>query len=103
MALLFASTLVLGACGGGGGNSAGPANPPVVVTPVPPPVSKAFSTPETTSIFLGKATFGGTSTQIDALADTEVSDWIVSEFDKPAHEYLPIGRNGSLTRWRSVK
>ncbi|NNC38983.1 MAG: DUF1800 domain-containing protein [Hyphomonadaceae bacterium] len=85
-ALLFASSIALSACGGGGSSSSAP---PTAGPPPPPPVSKAFSTPETTSVFLGKATFGGTETQVATLADTEVSDWIVSEFAKPAHEFLP--------------
>ena len=87
MPLLLASAITLSACGGGGSSSSAPntTTPP----PAPPPVSKAFSTPETTSVFLGKSTFGATPEQVETLADTEVSDWIVSEFNKPAHQYLP--------------
>jgi len=84
------SSLALAACGGG--SSPVSTAPPVVTTPPPPPpvqVSKAFLTETSTSRFLNQATFGPTYSEIQTLADTEVSEWIVAEFDKPATEYLP--------------
>ena len=60
-------------------------NPP----PPPPPISKAFQTEASTSRFLGKATFGASLSEINRLTNTEVSDWIKAEFEKPRILFLP--------------
>jgi len=89
IALLVSTSFALTACGGGG--SPATSAPPPVVAPPPPPVvqvSPAFRTETSTSRFLNKATFGTTHGEIQSLADTEVSDWIISEFNKPASLYL---------------
>ena len=85
---------LLTACGGGGSNSPDPA-PPVVVTPPPapppppPPAAEGvFATAESTSRFLTFATFGPEPDAVEMLTGTEASDWIRSEFDKPASPAL---------------
>ena len=45
-----------------------------------------FATAESTSRFLSRATFGATQSDIDAYTATEVSDWMLAEFNKPAHD-----------------
>ncbi|PHS36197.1 MAG: hypothetical protein COA91_12355, partial [Robiginitomaculum sp.] len=52
--------------------------------PPPPPqqVSPGFKTETSTAQFLSRSTFGATRAQINALTDTEVSDWILAEFNK---------------------
>jgi len=76
---ILLAPLILAACGGG--SSPTPPPPP----PPPPPggqVSKAFSTEISTAQFLSRATFGATKAQVDELANTEVSDWLIAEFNK---------------------
>jgi len=70
---------ILAACGGG--STPAPPPPP---TPPPPPkqVSPGFKTETSTAQFLSRATFGATKVQINGLTDTEVSDWILAEFNK---------------------
>jgi uncharacterized protein (DUF1800 family) len=45
-----------------------------------------FADAASTSRFLSRATFGATQADIDALTGTEVSDWIIAEFNKPAND-----------------
>ncbi len=76
LTFIMFTPFVLAACGGGS-----PPPPP----PPPPPgsqISKIFETEFSTAQFLSRATFGATKTQIDGLAGTEVSDWILGEFNK---------------------
>ncbi len=76
--ILLAPT-ILSACGGSGSSPTAPPPPP------PPPggqSSKVFETENSTAQFLARATFGATKAQIDELTDTEVSDWLVNEFNK---------------------
>ena len=89
-----ALALVLGltACGGGGGSDGGslpggtgtspPPPPPPPTPPPPPPASTAFSTQESTALFLSQATFGPTLSDISGLTGTAPSDWLLSEFNK---------------------
>ncbi len=88
-AITFAAALLLSSCGGGGSSSAAPTPPPVTTNPPPSAVSNIFATQSATSRFLGKATFGATQADIDTLTGTEVADWIIAEFAKPATIYLP--------------
>ncbi len=76
--------IILSACGGG--STPAPTPPP---PPPPPPkqVSPGFKTDTSTAQFLSRATFGATKAQINTLTDTEVSDWILAEFAKPATLY----------------
>ena len=83
----LSATLLLASCGGSGG-SADPSTS-VVPPPPPPPPSGIFESEAEASRFLGKATFGATSTTITELTGTDVSDWIQTEFNKPATYYLP--------------
>lgn len=85
LSLILFAPLLLAACGGGGGTTTPPPPPP---PPPPAQVSKAFKTADSTSRFLGKATFGATQGQIDGLTDTEVSTWILNEFNKQPTLYL---------------
>lgn len=55
----------------------------------PSPPSGIFETEAESSRFLGKATFGATSTAITDLTGANVSDWMRAEFEKPATKYLP--------------
>ena len=108
-ALLGAVALsVLTACGGeddgGTGNSPGspapnpapnPAPAPTPApepTPAPPPepASKAFETPVATARFLTQATFGPTKLDLETLVGSSPSEWIISEFEKPATFNLPV-------------
>lgn len=85
--LVVAAASFVSACGGSTDSS----QPPVTVTPPPPPPpppSGAFKSSADTSRFLSRATFGPRPSEISALAGTDVSDWIVSEFAKPASPYL---------------
>jgi uncharacterized protein (DUF1800 family) len=85
---LLASSILLSACGGGNAPGGSSTTPTTTTPPAPPPVSKAFSTEETTSQFLNKATFGASFSDVNSLADTEVSTWLLSEFNKQPTEYL---------------
>ncbi|MCF6275790.1 MAG: DUF1800 domain-containing protein [Robiginitomaculum sp.] len=79
--LIFILTfpIFLSACGGG----STPAPPPPPPPPPPPQqVSPGFKTETSTSQFLSRSTFGATRAQINALTDTEVSDWLIDEFNK---------------------
>ncbi len=83
--------LALAACGGGGGGGgsvpgAVGTSPPPPPPPPPPPTSSstAFSTQASTAEFLNQATFGPTLAEINQLTGTLPSDWILSEFSKPA-------------------
>lgn len=97
-ALLLSSVLVFTGCGGGGsGSNAGGTIPPSPPPPSPPPPSPppppppppggaepAFATEKSTSRFLSQATFGASPGEIQALAGTDASDWLIAEFNKPA-------------------
>jgi len=81
--LILTIPLLLSACGGSGGSTTAPPPPP------PPPAqnSKAFKTQASTQQFLARATFGATSGEITSLTGTEVSDWILTEFNKQPTNY----------------
>lgn len=90
--LSLALSLCLIGCGGSGtSTTTAPVQvtPPVSPPPPPPPaaISAAFKTQSATVRFLSKATFGATQSQINTLSGTEVSQWLVSEFNKPAFDY----------------
>ena len=50
--------------------------------PPPPPTSTAFSTEESTALFLTQATFGPTTQDITQLTGTAPSDWFLAEINK---------------------
>ncbi len=52
-------------------------------------VGNAFATQASTQRFLGRATFGATQEELNTLSGSDVSDWIVAEFDKPPTLILP--------------
>lgn len=72
LSFVLLTPVILAACGGGGGSSSEP----------PVQNSKSFETAASTSQFLARATFGATKAQIDTLTGTEVSGWMVAEFNK---------------------
>ena len=89
---LCAAAAIITACGG---KSDAPTAPVGVkqlpVTPPPPPPGAptgAFKTKADTSRFLGRATFGATSSDISRLTGTDVSHWMLTEFAKPATPFL---------------
>lgn len=65
-----------------------PGSPPIGPPPPPPPPpppggqESPFATKISTSHFLTQATFGPTPQQISALTGTNVSDWLLGEFQK---------------------
>jgi len=89
-AVCLSAVTFVAACGSGGDTSS---PPPVVVNPPPPPppVSQDvfFNTKSSASRLLNHATFGAGTDEVDSVLGTESSDWIVSEFDKPATLFLP--------------
>ncbi|MEL6687650.1 MAG: DUF1800 domain-containing protein [Pseudomonadota bacterium] len=92
------------ACGGGGNGSSStppvsldppapvPAPTPLPTTPPPSPPpsgdSGHFATESSTSRFLTLATFGPTNADVASLTGTSASDWIQTEFNKPASPSL---------------
>lgn len=100
---LLASAALVVACSGGGGGTvptdpvtvAPPSPPPPPPPPSPPPpppppvTSGKFSTAQTTSRFLTQATFGPSAQRVDALVGTDVSDWLLAEFNKPVSFVVP--------------
>lgn len=102
---LMASATMLAACSGGGGEAgaadpvaAVPPSPPVPSPPPPPPpqptlpppsgTSDTFATAQSTSRFLTQSTFGPTDEVVTSLVGTDVSDWLLAEFDKPGTSSL---------------
>ena len=60
-----------------------------LVSPPPPAGSRAaigasFDTQQSTALFLTRATFGPTQSDIQSLTGTSPSDWVLAEFNKPA-------------------
>lgn len=49
----------------------------------------AFKTQASTQRFLSRATFGATQTELNALTGTDISDWMVGEFEKTPTLILP--------------
>ncbi|PHR61432.1 MAG: hypothetical protein COA43_03540 [Robiginitomaculum sp.] len=80
-----ASITLLVACGGEGGSS--PSSPPPPPPPPPPPVSAGFKTAESTVRFLNRASFGARISDVETYTNTEVSNWLISEFNKPVTLY----------------
>ena len=105
---LLAATAIslVAACGGenDGGSSSSPdvpaPNPAPAPTPAPSPAptpapppepaSKAFQTPTSTARFLTQATFGPTKLDVETLVGTSPSEWVLTEFGKPATLNLPL-------------
>ena len=87
-ALFLVFPFLLSACGGGG-SSTPPSGGGGTTPPPVQQVSKAFKTAPSTQRFLSRATFGAKPGEITALTDTEVSDWIIAEFNKQPTNYLP--------------
>lgn len=68
-----------------------PSPPPPTGAPPPPSPAKAedpFATRESTSRFLGQATFGPSMQDIDRLTGTDVSSWLRAEFNKTPSDKL---------------
>ncbi len=114
----IALTVGLTACGGGGGGggtvaspdsgapapTSPPPPPPPPTSPPPPPpppppagerasIGASFDTQQATALFLTRATFGPTQSDIVSLTGTSPSDWILAEFNKPATLNLDFVRN----------
>ncbi|MEE9346607.1 MAG: DUF1800 family protein [Robiginitomaculum sp.] len=85
LSLCSAALLSLSACGGGGSSGGATIAPP----PTGTTISKAFKTEQSTQQFLTRASFGPTQSGIDSLMGTEVSTWLVAEFNKPTAPILP--------------
>jgi len=60
-----------------------------VVDVVASTASKAFISAANTSRFLSQTTFGPTADQINNLTGTDVSQWLITEFNKDATLHLP--------------
>ena len=85
-AMACSGLLLAAACSGGGGAD----NPP---TPTPTatstPTSASYvATPVEASSFLAQASFGADMSDIDALVARDATQWLQSEFAKPASGYL---------------
>ena len=49
-----------------------------------------FATTASTSRFLSRATFGATQGDIDAFSGSDVSNWMIDQFNKPAHDTYKV-------------
>ena len=94
--------LVLGACGGGSGTGTSASNTaasaessteqaPAVSNGAPLPLNVTNPSPPQASRFLAQASFGATTSSIDAVTASGIANWVDGQFLKPQtlhHDYL---------------